>query len=90
MPNVEKWSTGRTCPRAPGSWWNGGGGFGDPLEREPAAVLVDVREGTVSLEAARDVYGVVLTDGAEAVDEEGTAAAREELYAARLHQEAAE
>ena len=70
--------------------WNGGGGFGDPLEREPAAVLVDVREGTVSLEAARDVYGVVLTDGAEAVDEEGTAAAREELYAARLHQEAAE
>ncbi len=48
--------------------WNGGGGFGDPLEREPAAVLVDVREGTVSLEAARDVYGVVLTDGAEAVD----------------------
>ena len=45
---------------------------------------------TDSLEAARDVYGVVLTDGAEAVDEVATTAAREDLYAARLRQEAAE
>ena len=70
--------------------WNGGGGYGDPLERDPAAVFVDVRERTVSPEAARNVYGVVLTDGAEAVDETATAAARKDMYAARLNLEAAE
>ena len=70
--------------------WNGGGGFGDPLERDPAAVLADVREGTVGLEAARNVYGVILNEGSETVDEGATAAARKSLYAARLHQEAAE
>jgi N-methylhydantoinase B len=38
----------------------GGGGYGSPLEREPAAVLDDVRNGLVSVESARDDYGVVL------------------------------
>ena len=70
--------------------WNGGGGYGDPLERDPASVLVDVRERTVSVEAARNVYGVVLTDSAEAVDEAATAAARGDIYAERLNVEAAE
>ena len=36
----------------------GGGGFGDPLERSPAAVLEDVVDGYVSVEAAEAVYGV--------------------------------
>lgn len=36
----------------------GGGGFGDPTERDPEAVLDDVRNGYVSPEAAREVYGV--------------------------------
>jgi N-methylhydantoinase B len=36
----------------------GGGGHGPPAERDPAAVLEDVRDGFVSREAARDVYGV--------------------------------
>jgi N-methylhydantoinase B len=35
----------------------GGGGFGDPLERDRDAVARDVAEGIVSPEAARDVYG---------------------------------
>jgi N-methylhydantoinase B len=39
-----------------------GGGFGDPLEREPELVRADVEDGVVSLEAARDVYGVDLTE----------------------------
>ncbi len=38
----------------------GGGGFGNPLNREPEAVLRDVIEGYVSAEHARSDYGVVL------------------------------
>ena len=38
----------------------GGGGFGDPFERDPAAVLEDVLDGKVSIAAARDRYGVVV------------------------------
>ncbi len=38
----------------------GGGGFWDPLERDPERVLADVRSGYVSLEAARRDYGVVI------------------------------
>lgn len=38
----------------------GGGGFGDPLTRDPRVVLWDVLNGIVSLEAARDHYGVVV------------------------------
>lgn len=37
-----------------------GAGFGDPLHRSPAAVLADVRDGKVSAEQARDVYGVMI------------------------------
>jgi N-methylhydantoinase B len=44
----------------------GGGGFHDPLEREPEAVLEDVRDGYVSPGAARSAYGVVLAgDGVD-------------------------
>jgi N-methylhydantoinase B len=38
----------------------GGGGLGNPRTREPEQVLADVREGYVSVERARDIYGVVL------------------------------
>ena len=59
---------------------NGGGGYGDPHEREPERVLHDVREGYVSPEAAREVYGVVVTgsvdDEALAVNQTGTVALR--------------
>ncbi|MEM4407316.1 MAG: hydantoinase B/oxoprolinase family protein, partial [Candidatus Caldarchaeum sp.] len=40
----------------------GGGGWGDPLERDPEKVAIDVKEGYVSVESARRVYGVVLKD----------------------------
>jgi N-methylhydantoinase B len=60
-----------------------GSGLGDPLAREPARVLADVREGYVSATAAADLYGVVLTAGGDAVDAEATAAARAALHAAR-------
>ncbi|MBS1895519.1 MAG: hydantoinase B/oxoprolinase family protein [Actinobacteria bacterium] len=49
----------------------GGGGFGDPLDRDPERVAVDVRDGFVSERAAADVYGVALGDGG-AVDRDET------------------
>jgi len=42
----------------------GGGGWGDPYERDPALVLGDVKDGIVSPEKALVEYGVVLKDGA--------------------------
>ena len=41
----------------------GGGGYGHACEREPELVLGDVRGGFVSLESARDRYGVAIQDG---------------------------
>ncbi len=52
----------------------GGGGSGSPFERDPARVLEDVLDEKVSVEAARERYGVVVTDGR--VDEDSTRAAR--------------
>lgn len=42
--------------------WQSGGGYGDPLLRDPASVAHDVAEFRVSKEAARTIYGVVLDD----------------------------
>jgi N-methylhydantoinase B len=42
----------------------GGAGFGDPFERDPGAVLSDVRRGFVSIAAAACDYGVAIIDGA--------------------------
>ncbi len=49
----------------------GGGGYGDPREREPERVAADVRRGLVSPEAAARDYGVIL-DAVGAVDAEAT------------------
>ena len=57
----------------------GGGGYGDPLERDVLAVLDDYRESRVSLEAAAAEYGVVITDGG--IDEAATAKTRQERLA---------
>jgi N-methylhydantoinase B len=64
----------------------GGGGWGDPLEREPELVQRDVIEGKVSSAAARTDYGVVLQPiGGDSftVDTKATAALRENLKAQR-------
>ena len=50
----------------------GGGGYGNPFEREPDRVRLDVLRGYVSLEAARVDYGVVLQPDTLAVDVEET------------------
>ena len=56
----------------------GGGGWGDPLERDPEQVADDVRNGKIGREAARHSYGVVLDDDL-GVDLEATASARREM-----------
>ena len=50
----------------------GGGGYGPPFERDPRAVLEDVRQGRVSVEAARREYGVAVDVEGWSVDEEET------------------
>jgi N-methylhydantoinase B len=57
----------------------GGGGFGDPLARNPALVARDVRNGKISADAARDEYGVVLDAVTLQADEAATDAARKDL-----------
>ena len=57
----------------------GGGGWGDPLCRDPDLVLRDVRDGTVSESAASEEYGVVLKDQPRAVDSPATAELRDRL-----------
>ncbi|MCC7121261.1 MAG: hydantoinase B/oxoprolinase family protein [Gammaproteobacteria bacterium] len=72
------------CRLEPGEWIRGvdagGGGYGNPLERDPRRVLRDVIEHWETAERARDVYGVVLTgsvgDDTLAIDEAATAARR--------------
>ena len=57
----------------------GAGGWGDPLDRDPGAVLADVRAEKLSRERAEAVYGVVLAGDGRHVD----GAATRELRAAR-------
>jgi N-methylhydantoinase B len=67
----------------------GGGGWGDPLDREPSRVIDDVRDGYVSVEAARTEYGVVIHRNggvgldAVALDPDATNSLRQEMRAQR-------
>ena len=58
-----------------------GGGYGDPLHRDPRRVLADVLERWETTDHAREAYGVVITGAGEnlAVDEAATAALRRQL-----------
>ena len=60
----------------------GGGGWGDPLERDPAAVRVDVIEEMISARSAREDYGVVLRDDLT-LDRTATEQARNALRSGR-------
>ncbi len=50
----------------------GGGGYGDPFERDPQAVQRDVQYGYVSIEKAKTDYGVVVDPDSETIDMEAT------------------
>lgn len=54
----------------------GGGGYGNPLERDPELVLTDVIDGVVTVEAAKSDYGVVIKPDLSGVDAAATAKLR--------------
>jgi N-methylhydantoinase B len=71
----------------PEGWWvtdfvQGGGGYGDPLDREPERVSKDVRDGLVTRRSADLVYGVVLSDDLR-VDPSATQRRRDAIRAQR-------
>jgi len=61
----------------------GSGGWGDPLERDPEKVRLDVVRGLVSLEKAKNAYGVVLDPKTLAVDLQATEKLREAIRESR-------
>ncbi len=63
--------------------WQAGGGYGDPLRRDPERVALDVARNAVSLFAAEEIYGVVL-DQKGACDLEATGEKRRSLRSERL------
>jgi N-methylhydantoinase B len=67
----------------------GGGGFGDPLDREPERVARDVANSWVSHEQARDMYGVTFGDDG-GLDEAATAALRERMRGGRRQRQTAD
>ena len=60
----------------------GGGGWGDPLTRDPERVLEDVQDEFVSRQSAQDDYGVVIDQAGMSVDHAATASLRATLRAA--------
>jgi N-methylhydantoinase B len=61
-----------------------GGGYGDPLDREPKRVLLDVEDGIVSRQEARDIYGAAIDGDDPALDLAATENLRAELRKERL------
>ncbi len=59
----------------------GGGGWGDPLDRDPELVALEVRQGLVTVQGARD-YGVVITDQ-DTIDRAATDALRSDMKGSR-------
>jgi N-methylhydantoinase B len=57
----------------------GAGGYGNPLERDPARVAEDVREEKLSIDYVRHEYGVVIDPHSLQVDEAATAALRQHM-----------
>jgi N-methylhydantoinase B len=81
-----KWITGANIPVPLNSLaivrTGGGGGWGDPLERDAALVAADVAEGLISRRAAHELYGVVLRDSMS-LDESATQRLRDRLRSKR-------
>jgi N-methylhydantoinase B len=83
---VEILDAKQTVPLGPGDvvrlGEGGGGGFGDPLDRDPALVAADIGDGYIRAADGREAYGVVLNpDGA--VDEPRTVQTRADRRAQR-------
>lgn len=63
----------------------GGGGYGDPIDRDSELVLKDVKDGKVSLECAGEIYGVIIDPKAFKIDIEETQRQRQALRKRRAH-----
>jgi len=55
----------------------GGGGYGDPCLRKPEQVALEVKNGIISIEQAKDLYGVVVDPSTYEVDQDATQVIRE-------------
>ena len=84
--NVGMYATGIELKKGDHIWFSqsGGGGIGDPRERDPELVLKDVMDGWLSVEAAKKYYGVIINVGDEEaleyeVDMEATEKLRKEM-----------
>jgi N-methylhydantoinase B len=64
----------------------GGGGYGDPLERDPELVFRDVQHGEATIEYAKESYGVVVDPRLLAVDSEATEKLRKAMKEERLRE----
>ena len=62
----------------------GGGGWGDPLERDPESVLWDVRNELVSVKSARDDYGVIVQSDGWQIDYNATEKLRSDIKRLRI------
>lgn len=65
--------------------WTGGGGFGDPMRRDPALIQKDLDNLAITPESARDIYGAVLDNSGEQVDAAETRRRRDEIRARRVN-----
>ena len=64
--------------------WQGAGGYGDPIERDPKSVRQDVIDEVVSSHVAKGVYGVAVRDDSFEIDHAATTKRREEIRRERL------
>ncbi len=63
----------------------GGGGYGDPIERDPDLVAGDLLDGYITPESAETIYGVVIDPVSMEIDREATRARRETLRKSRTN-----
>ena len=54
----------------------GGGGYGNPMERDPQLVLEDYIEELLTAQEAKDLYGVIIDESRREIDQEATAELR--------------
>ncbi len=66
--------------------WTGGGGYGDPFDRDPALIQADLDNRSISADAAQRIYGAVL-NARDEVDAEATATHRAEVRAERVRRD---
>jgi N-methylhydantoinase B len=87
--SIEKFPNGKvnSLPVAPGDAIiisaGGGGGFGDPTDRDPEAVRLDVIRKYVSTEKARDIYGVIIEEKTHVINWAETTQQRAQLKSTR-------